>query len=82
MNLEYMQGLELCVEATKQKDDDRLFSMWVSLYPNMDKKSFVSFQDFKKKSTEPATKKQVKTKEELIADAERIIRITKLKRGE
>lgn len=82
MDMNIYTGVDLINKARSEKDDDRLFSMWVSLYPNMDKKTFVSFQDFKKKSTEPATKKQVKTKEELLAEAEKIIRVTKLKRGE
>ncbi len=37
--------------ALEKEKDKKLYQAWVSLYPKMDKESFISFEDFKEKQT-------------------------------
>jgi hypothetical protein len=46
--------------------------MWLTLYPNMDKKNFVPFSKFYKKAIKPQIKKPELSKEEIISIAESI----------
>lgn len=44
-------GLALIRKAAEQERDDRLFQQWVAQLPWMDKKSYISFEDYKNKLT-------------------------------
>jgi hypothetical protein len=55
--------------------DAMIWDKWISIFPNMDKKNFVSFEDYKKQHFSNAdTKNSNKklSKEEIIANAEKV----------
>ncbi|WP_157800950.1 hypothetical protein [Bacillus solitudinis] len=59
------------MEANEQENEKKAWDVWLSKYPHMDEKTFVSFEDFYKNKKEH--KKAVKqTDEEVIAYAEKI----------
>ena len=71
MNLPFKEGSELYLKATEKYQDERLWDMWLSIYPNMDKESFVSFEQFKLNARKQKITKR--TDEEIIQDAENIL---------
>jgi hypothetical protein len=72
--LEFKQGLALINKAHEKILDDKMWDKWVSIYPNMDDKTFVSFEDFKKQHFSNVNSKGNKkiSKQEIIEKAERI----------
>ncbi|MCD2345820.1 hypothetical protein [Clostridium guangxiense] len=75
MHLDIDEGFEMLKKANEKQNDSILWDMWLVKYPWMDKDNFVSFNDFKnnilKKVEEP--KKPTKTKQQIIADSEKIV---------
>lgn len=68
-------GLKLIEKAYKEKTNSIIWDMWISLYPNMDKDHFISFEDFKKQNlSEPNEHRNpIKTKEEIYKQADKIL---------
>jgi hypothetical protein len=68
----YEQGIEVINKAAQKHDEDLMWQMWLSVYPNMDEKSFVPFSKFRQGllNNKPATSSE--TTEELISKAEKI----------
>ena len=48
---------QLLGDAYKKDFEDRLWQQWLSVYPNMSKENFISFQDFKKGTLKPKLEK-------------------------
>ncbi|MGL5642995.1 MAG: hypothetical protein ACRDDM_12035 [Paraclostridium sp.] len=42
-------AIELINKAYAKDFENKAWEMWLTLYPNMDKKNFTSFEDYKKK---------------------------------
>lgn len=53
--MEWESALKLINKAYEKDFDNKVFSMWLTLYPNMDEKTFVSFSDYKSKLIDPTT---------------------------
>lgn len=51
-NLAWNNGIELINKAIEKRNEQRDWEMWISVYPNMDKKTFISFEKFRKKGRE------------------------------
>lgn len=68
-------GFELIKKAYEKQAEEKIWQMWVSIYPNMDKEHFISFKDFKDSMTEKTStpKQKLKTKEEIYAQADKIV---------
>jgi len=76
MELDFQTGFELIQEAYKQKSETMLWQRWLVDYSRMDKDHFVGFEEYKKKlmMSAPTNKsKPTKTKQQIIADSEKII---------
>lgn len=58
----------------KQKAEERIWQMWLSQYPNMDKDTFISYNDFLRDSGlfEDKSKRRRKTTEELRSMAQEL----------
>ena len=56
----------------EQKEEEKAWQMWVSVYPDMDKNSFIPFSKFYEKSKIAKIPKQQKTAKELLEQAEKI----------
>jgi glycerol-3-phosphate O-acyltransferase len=72
MNLNWDTGAELIIKALKKTEEDKAWDMWLTLYPNMDKKTFIPFSDFFKQSTTKQVAKTPQTKDEILAKAEEL----------
>ena len=53
--MEWENAIRLINKAYEKDFDNKAFSMWLTLYPNMDKNTFVSFGDYKSKLIIPTT---------------------------
>ena len=49
-NLPFADGMEVLAAGRKRDQEEHLYSAWVSLYPFMSNKNFVSFEDFRNQS--------------------------------
>lgn len=72
------------LQSIDREQDEKLWEMWLARFPNMSKKDFISFDDFKRraKRKKPAlvlTGK--KSTAELIKQAEKIKAADKAERG-
>ncbi len=75
MDLDVELGIALIKKAYEKQNENMIWDMWLTKYPWMDEKSFISFSDFKDKLLNQTEhpKKSVKTKEEIIYQAENIV---------
>lgn len=72
--LSWEDGIGLINKAFEKQDEQRDWEMWVSIYPQMDKKSFVPFGKFRsKKHFAPnIVKNKAMTKDEILEKAEEV----------
>jgi hypothetical protein len=68
----FLDGVDLINKAIEQTHEQRDWDLYRSVYPNMDKKSFVSFDKFRGKNVSTSTNKPKMTKQEIIDMAENI----------
>ena len=70
--LYWKDGIKLINKAIEKKQETREWELYCTIYPEMDKKTFITFEKFRgKKQTQYKPKKEL-TKEEIIAQAEEI----------
>lgn len=50
MEMDFMFGHEVVVKALQKEQDERAWEMYLSIYPNMSEKSYMSFEQFKEKA--------------------------------
>ena len=69
-------GITLINKAIEKRNEEKDWEMWIAIYPNMDKKTFISFDKFRGKKEDPSKtpRKQKKnlTDAQIIAKAERL----------
>lgn len=53
--MNWENAIKLINKAYEKDFENKAFSMWLTLYPNMDEKTFVSFGDYKNKRITPTT---------------------------
>lgn len=84
LNLNFQEGYELILKAYDKERESRAWDRWLIHYRYMDKKNFISFEDFKEKLFPKNTNTQVFiSKEDMLKQAEEIERkITSKKRGD
>lgn len=76
-NFDYILSLRLrnitrlLVKAKLKEDEDFARKMYISLYPNMTKESYVPFEEFYKRKEKKKKKKQ--TQEEILQDIKYIM---------
>ena len=71
MRLDLIDGLKLYAKAREEKQKERLYQAWVSLYPHFSKDNFISWEDYierhiHKQASVPVSRKSA---EQLIAEA-------------
>lgn len=59
------------VEAYESKYEERAWDIYVSIYPNMNKETFIPFEEFYKPSTE--VKVENKSEDKILMDVKNII---------
>jgi len=75
LSLEFNDFLQLVIKAFKEREKERFWQTWLTLYPNMDQKNFIPFSQFYQDQTEPINNRP---KEEMLSEADKIRK--KLKR--
>ena len=71
----WRDGIKLINKALEKRNEQREWELYVSVYSNMDKETFVSFDKFRGiKSTNKPIKKGL-TKEQILEKAEEIMKI-------
>jgi hypothetical protein len=68
----WIDGIKLINKAIEKRSEQREWDMWISVYPDMDKKTFISFEKFKNKIYAPKQTQNVLTKNEIIEKSEEI----------
>lgn len=83
LDLDIYYGLELIKKAYEEKTNSMVWDMWISLYPNMDKDSFISFEAFKRQMIGDSHKPKAKpkTKEEIYKQADDILKAFNKSKG-
>ena len=71
-NLSWIDGIELINKAIEKRNEQKDWDMWLTLYPNMDKKTFISFDKFRGKKQVKVINNTKLTKEEIIEKAEEL----------
>jgi hypothetical protein len=69
--LDWIDGIELINKAILKQRERQEWEMWLTLYPNMDKKNFIPFEKFKSKQRTGKPKK-ILSNNEIIEKAEEI----------
>lgn len=76
------EGRLLVLKAFQKREEERLWDIYKSIYPNFTQETFLSFEEFKKRQTNPKMDSNVKgdintnkTDEEIISNAEDILRL-------
>ena len=69
MQLDPQTGMELIDKARESKAEERTWSLWVSIFPNMDEEHFINYEDFKAEVGDGRLEKR--SDEDIITQAER-----------
>ena len=73
MHLDLIDGLKLYAKAREEKQKERLYQAWVSLYPHFREDTFISWEDYRDRHIHmpatAATTAIIKSAEQLIAEA-------------
>ena len=80
LNLDIIEGILLINKAFEKREERKAWDMWLTLYPNMDKETFMPFSEFHEMLTEKNI--SMKTKEEILSECEEIEIKAQKKRGE
>lgn len=71
--MDWQEARDIINKAYEKEFDKKAFSMWLTLYPNMDKKNFISFKDFKKELITPTTvNNKLSSNDEILNDVQEI----------
>jgi len=74
MSLDPQTLAKLIMKAFEKEIEDRIWQKWLAEFPHMDEKSFISFEQYKDKHFKPHAMTD-KTDEEILKDAENILKI-------
>lgn len=64
---------QLIIDSLKKEKENWAWDMWLTLYPNMDKNTFKSFEQYKAELFKPITKTTEKTSEQIMQEFEKVI---------
>lgn len=70
--MNWQDGINVINKAIEKQNERRDWELYCTVYPNMDKKTFVPFEKFRGKKQVINKSKKELTKDEIIAQAEEI----------
>ena len=76
LNLKYKDGFEFIVKAFEKENEDKLFKQWLVDYSRMNEDNFMSFEDYKKRSTKTKPPEEKLSKEQIEEKVKEIIEMT------
>lgn len=82
LNMSWRDGFNLYLKAIEKEQEEKVWEMWLSIYPKMDKNTFVSFKDFynncrSNNNSDSSKRKSKKSNEEIKKEGLRIINLHK-----
>ncbi|TYS91895.1 hypothetical protein [Rossellomorea aquimaris] len=72
MGLDIETGAEVLAKAKENIAESRVWEQWLSVYPNMEEETFIPYSKYLEELKKPPKKQ--KTDEEVIQDAENILK--------
>lgn len=78
MNMDIEDGLNIIIKAFKNDTKDKLYELYLTKYPNMDRDNYISFEEFYKKCTVTQVNTN-KSKEEIYDNVKNILKNNKFK---
>ena len=76
MQLNYLDGLDIILQGFKKEREERLYQQYVVLYPLMNEKNFISFEEFLNENSIENKKETQYSKEETRKKVKEIIDMT------
>lgn len=55
--MRYIDGINLINKAIEESEKRKLWEMWLTIYPHMNKETYISFEQFYDKVTTPISQK-------------------------
>lgn len=80
--MQWEDAVQIINKAYEKEFENKFFSMWLTLYPNMDKKNFISFDDYKRKLTITTSIEQNSNITDILKDVDDIRKLKILKESE
>lgn len=77
MSLTAVEGFALYEKAMEKNIERQAWEQWLVAYSNMTEKTFISFSDYLKQLKKPPQSKDTRTDDEIINDAESILKSMK-----
>lgn len=62
------------MNATRKREEAKAWDMWLVLFPQMTKETFINFNDYKEHLFKPNGKLTKKTSEEIMQEFEKVIK--------
>jgi len=66
LKMPYPQAFKLINKAREQNRHDMLFKMYITLYPNFNKKTYMTFEEYEDKCNGISAEMDNRTKEEIM----------------
>lgn len=70
--MSWIDGINLINKAAEKRSEQKEWEMWISIYPNMDKNTFVPFEKFRSKA-QPQKQNNL-TSQEILEKADELMR--------
>jgi hypothetical protein len=77
MSMSAEQGIQLYIKAVEKDSERQAWEQWLADYTKMTQENFVPFSEYLKKLREPLKQKDNRSDEEVIGDAENILKSMK-----
>ncbi|MBT2723047.1 hypothetical protein [Bacillus sp. ISL-46] len=77
MSLPANEGISLYIKAVEKNSEQQLWEQWLVDYNRMTKENFIPFSEYKNQMKKPLKPKDNRSDEEVIQDAENILKSLK-----
>lgn len=68
----WLDGISLILKSIKEKEKQKAWEIWLTLYPHMTKDTFIPFSKFYKETTEIKPEISPRTAQEILNEAKEI----------
>lgn len=72
MAMEPGDFIDLLNKGLEKREEEKEWAMWLALYPYMNEKTYISFEDHLKRQRQPKAPTRVRPADEILAEADRI----------
>ena len=72
LKMPFYKAIKLINKAREENQRDKLFLLYTAVYPNMDEKTYLSFEDYLEKLTGSNTSYDMRSKDEIMKEMNEI----------